>query len=249
MATIPNELTQGVLLFLFGALVTHVWNRYRARTRELLWSIQYLRVAVAADDTSFGRVDVLWNYIPVTNLYTARLEIRNHSLSDLADITINLACLDGTLILRSYGTVEGSLLAIPFTDAFSNALANPSQDNSAYVSSRRDYRIPVLNRDGKATFLLLLSRNDSLQPTVSIGCDYPVVKLQKHDPSGGFFGVPQWRAVVSGLLVSLAGILSIVWLVSSAKVAGLTGWILGVFSTALGILWIKFWRWLGRVFS
>jgi len=121
------KVVEGVFLFLFGALVDHLWNRYRGRPVLLRWTAEYVRLA-ASSDVPFAKVDVLYNNHPVTNVYLASIQLQNESNSDLQNVVVNLACLEGSRVLISEGRLAGSLQSLPFTLAFDQALTTAIQN-------------------------------------------------------------------------------------------------------------------------
>ncbi len=73
----PKEsILAGLGIFLFGALVTQLWNRYRTRLRRPRWSDSYHKVAVAGEHAYVGKIKVLYNDNPVENVYTALMVCR-----------------------------------------------------------------------------------------------------------------------------------------------------------------------------
>lgn len=244
-----SQILVGIAVFLFGALVTHLWNRYRRRLRRLRWSAEYHRLAVAAEDVAFGKVEVLYNGAPATNLHLGVIQLQNESASDLQDVVVNMACLEGSTIVVSQGALAGSLQNIPFTDEFNQALRNTEQPNLAYLTTHRDYRVPVLNRGATANFALLLHRNDALQPNVTVACDHVGVQLRRQAPAAMFWGVPLVRAQVVGLAASFITAAVLAAMLVSTWVVGLGSWALGVLVLSIGAVIIRGWRAILRLLS
>lgn len=243
---------RGAIIFLFGALVTHLWNRLRERPTLLRWTTQYVRLA-ASSDVAFAQVDVLYNGQPVTNLYLANVQLQNESNSDLQDVVVNLACLDGSRVLISEGRLAGSLQTLPFTAFFDQALTDaietPAQAIWPYLNTRRDYQIPVLNRGAVVSFILLLTRDDALQPEVQLACDHMGVRVVHQPPVWALWGIPMKHGVVTGLILGLALVLLLSRLISSPVLAGLSAWSIGVLSSLIGVGILRTWRWLVRLIA
>ncbi len=244
-----SQILVGIVVFLFGALVNHLWNRYRRRLRCLRWSAEYHRLAVAAEDVAFGKVEVLYNKAPATNLHLAAIQLQNESASDLQGVVINMACLEGSTILVSQGALAGSLQNIPFTEEFNRALSNREHPNLAYLTTHRDYRIPVLNRGATANFAVLLHRNDALQPNLTVACDHIGVQFRRQAPAAMFWGVPLVRAQIVGLVASFISAAVLAALLVSTWVVGLGSWAFGVLMLAFGAMIIKGWRSILRLLS
>ena len=244
-----TKIIVGIAVFLFGALVTHIWNRYRNRTKRLRWSAEYYRIAYAADDTYFGKVEVLYNDRPVTNLYLALIQVQNENTSDLEDVVVNIACLDGSTLLVSHGALQGSLQLLPLTDEFTNALSDIESANLEYLITRRDYKIPVLNRGAIANFTILLSRTDTLQPNLTLACDHVGVQLVQREPDVMILGVPRRQALFSGWVVTLAASIALAMLVDSKWIIAVAAWLLGLHVLNIGSVGQKCWKWIGRLLS
>ncbi len=244
-----NQILRGIVLFLFGALVTHVWNRYRSRLKPIRWSAWYFKVAVAAADPQFGTTEVRHDGHPVANVHSAFVQVENESNSDLENVVVNMACLEGSRILRSMGAVQGSLQSIPFTTNFWNWLIDPEHRFAAYVSTHSDFQIPVLNRGGKANFSFLLCRDDALEPRLTVTCDHLGIEFKQRPSAIMLWGVPQIQAVCVGLAASFICVVALVVRVHSTWVTGVVAWVLGCLASILGVGVIKIWRWCVRQLS
>ena len=244
-----NQILLGILLFLFGALVNHVWNRYRSRLKPIHWSAWYFKVAVAAADPLFGTIEVRHDGSPVANVHTASVQVENGSNSDLENVVINVACLERSRILRAMGAMQGSLQPIPFTANFWNALSDPEHRFAAYVSTHSDFQIPVLNRGAKANFSFLLSRGDALEPRLTVTCDHLGIEFKQRPSAVMLLGVPTMQAVWVGLAASFICVVALVVRVHSTWVTGFLAWVLGCCGSLLGVGVIRTWRWCGRQLS
>ena len=242
-------LLQQIALFLFGALVTHVWGKYRNRPKAVRWSASYWKVAVAAAHPQFGTVEVSYNGTQVKNVHTGWIEVENESNADLQEVVVNMACLEQSRILVSTASLGGSLQTIPFTDSFWAALSNPQPPDIQYLTTHRDYRIPVFNRGAKATFVLLLNRDDAAQPMVDVSCDHLGVQFRRRPPTVIFLGVPQEHARWTGIVLTLIGSIFLCVSLTSAWAIGLSSWALGILCLLFGALLVKLWRWIGKQLS
>jgi hypothetical protein len=247
---------QEAVLLAAGAVCNHFWARFRGRLTKLRWAVQYHRVAVSAQDAAFGTIQVLHNNRPVNNLHIAALQVQNESVRDLQDVELNIACLDGSTMLVSEGSLAGSLQQIPFTVTFNQALQqafqNPTNIPQAtlnYLVTRRDYLIRVFNRGVIANFVLLIERNDNNPPNLTVTCDHVGVRLRRHAPAVMLLGENQLHAALVGLAVGFVIILVMTWFISLKWVLGLSAWLVGCFGSVIGVLVLKCWRQLVRWFS
>lgn len=227
-----------------GAILLHLWTRFRGRMSRLFWSAQHTPMALSTEDTGFGRVQVLYNGQPTVNIHITQLLVRNTSTKDLTDVHVHLAYLEGTRILRSIGFVPGGLVALPHADGFDQQLAAALAQNATatqidYLIRNHEYRIPVLNRGSAAQFGLLVTRDDHARPTISLNVTHPGVRLEYREPGTDIFGVRRTHAQIAGLAVGVMAVTAVIALGASSLVSGLTGWLLGTFLLALGAVVAK----------
>lgn len=240
------SLIGGVALVLLGASVDHFWSRYKNRLRRVRWSAQYLRIAIASQDQQFGRVDVLYNNKPVRNLHTAVIQVENESNFDLENVNINIVCTEGSKIFAAIGMIEGALDRLPFTDQYLQAFQQTGSKEPHIFETWRAFRIPVLNRAAKVNFYLLLSRDDHVQPVVTISCVHRSVKFTQRAPSFMWWGVPYVQALVVGLFVTLALVLFLSWKVTSTWLIGFLSWLLALSVVAFGAAAVRAFRLIAR---
>lgn len=245
-----DQVIRAVILVLFGALVTHLWNRFRGKPTLLRWTDQYVRLAVSTD-AALATVEVLYNGAPVTNLYLASVQFQNESNTDLQNVIVNLACLEGSRILLSEGNLAGSLQSLPFAPAFDQALTtaiqNPAQANWAYLNTRRDYLVPVFNRGALTNFVLLLTRDDLLEPRVQLACDHVGARVIHQPAVWVLWGIPMKQGIIVGVIAGLALALAVSLNTSSPLVAALFAWLIGLTSSFIGVAILRAWRWLTRL--
>lgn len=227
-----------------GAILLHLWTRFRGRLARLFWSAQHTPMALSTEDLGFGQVQVLYNGQPTVNLHVTQVLLRNTSTKDLTDLHAHLAYLEGTRILRSIGFIPGGLEALPHADNFDQLLTTAvAQQASAaqidYLLRNHEYRIPVLNRGSAVQFGLLVTRDDHSRPTISLDVTHPGVRLEYREPGTDIFGVRRAHAQIAGLVFGSLTALAVIALGASSFVSGLTGWLLGAFLLALGALVVK----------
>jgi hypothetical protein len=243
---LKHQIIQGILIFLFGAIVTHFWSKYRTRLRPIRWSVSYFRVAVATADPQFGTVQVVHDGTPVANVHTAFIQIENESNSDLENVVVNMACLEGSCFLRSIGIIDGGLQFIPYTDAFWTMMTKQQHLNPAYAATHREFRIPVLNRGTRANFSLLLSRDDALEPSVSVSCNHLGVDFKLRPPTTLLWGVSLASGVWVGIAAALICVIALALEVHSVWIVGVTAWFLGTVESIFGVGILKLSKWFVR---
>lgn len=253
--TLATKVLVGSLLFLFGAVVTHLWTRFRGRLVTLSWTATGTRLAVRADDTGYGRVEVFYNGHPVNNLHLISVALRNESTKDLTNILVNLAFLEGSEFVISEGTLIGSLTPITIDAGFMTAwLAlsdqNPIPPEVRYYQTRRNYPIPVFNRGAVARFDILSTRSvDNNNPAVSVAVDHPGVQVKNRPPVTETLGVPDSRAQLIGILLAIAVTIAVVVRPLPAWVVGTVSLVVGLTAIILGALAVLLVRGISRILS
>lgn len=241
------------------AITSHLWRRYRDRVITLNWQVTNHRIAKAGDDKRFGKIEVLYNGVAVSNVAISTIVIENNSAKDLKDLPINITYNDGTIVRISQGAVRNSANELRFTPDFDQALTHlislkpDSPEFSellSIVSKRRDYIVPVFNRGNSLSITLLVQGPQSGQaPDVNLNTDYLGVRLQKRPPAPVLLGVPLKQSVITGLIVGLI----ICLLISFAEIPNLAtsiiSYVVGAVATFIGIVVIKFAKLMGRLLS
>lgn len=243
------ELGPKLLLLAIGALAGHLWTRFRSRRIALRWSQEHQSIAVSGEDVRFGKVEVRFNGQTVTNLYAGVVKLENESVTDLTDVVVNIAYADGTVVLVSHANLEGSLQMLPFTDTFERALVQRQPADLPYLTTRRDYRIPVFNRGARAVFVLLLRRDATNPPTGQVAVDHKGVRLRQRPAAVMYFGIPFPIARNVGLAITFAAAAAIAWWGGARWGVTLVTWLLAVLLVPIGAALIRLGRTLIRLLS
>ena len=248
---IPAALWLGV-----GAILSHLWRRHQGRMVVLRWQALHQPLAVSAQDNLFGTIEVLYNRIPVQNLVITSIEVENESNRDLTNLELNVFFQDGTVIYMAHGGVQGSANALLFTDAFSSELArlstlaegDPARPRLLqYLKSRRDFRVPVLNRGAKLTIALLVEAPLGRQPIVRLASDFPAVKLILQGPRQLWYGVDRTLAGWVGLIIGVGVVVSVDRVLSASLLVTLLAFLVGCFVATIGAYAVRTFRWVFRL--
>ncbi|MEK6245480.1 MAG: hypothetical protein AABM33_13380 [Pseudomonadota bacterium] len=257
-----NNLLQPVPLLsgaIVAAIASHMWRRYRDRLISLNWQVANHRVAQAGDNRRFGKIEVLYNGALVRNVGITTITIENGSNKDLNDLPINVYFNDGANIRMAVGAVWGSANELRFTKEFDAALERllgmkPEDPGYADLLSsltrRRDFLIPVMNRDAKISITLVVEGPPSGQlPNVNVGTDYVGVRLRKRPPVPMIFGVHLGHAVLTGIVVGAVISLAIATIEIPALALSGLSFTIGAAVTLLGVIVIRGARLVGRLLS
>ena len=178
--TILSELWQpGLAAFwvAIGAVLKHLWSRFRGRMAVITWFEQYQHLGMSAQDTRYGTLEVRFNGTPVRNLKMCHLQIDNESATDLENLQVNLVFSEGSHFLTGTASIEGTDQQFLFSQQLAETATRlmalpeaqrPNAPEATWLLSRREYLIPVLNRYTKATFALLVETAPGVDPTIQV---------------------------------------------------------------------------------
>ena len=248
----PKELVLYVALPAAGAVIGHLWTRFRSRMATLRWTAQCEPMAFATQDFGWGKVEILYDNQAVGNLHIITVRITNESQIDLQTVELHFHLDDGTFVLRSMAQVVGALEALPFAPEYAAMLATAGQREltaaEIAVWGRRSYfTVPVLNRGASIDVRFLVGRSDHITPTVALDCNHLGVRVRHEPPAEQFLGVSQTLAAWLGLAFGF-GVVVIVVRAALATWSGATAaWLAGVLGVVVGAGVIWAWRGVRRL--
>jgi len=250
----PAATTAGAIA---AALATHLWRRFRRRLVPLRWSANHQLVAGAGTDATLGTVEVRHNNVVVNHLQLVSVQLENASSIDQKDLTIQFSYVNGPRFLGGGGSLRGSLAALPWGDAFQENIdallaLNPDEVNEEYITyfnTRRDLKIPVLNRGTVADFVFLIDVPEGCVPELLASCDHVGVRLVHEPPRQILWGVPVNQALAVGLFVGIALAVVLPVFGAAGTALSLAAFGVGAFVTIIGVLVVKLGRLLVRLLS
>lgn len=237
------------------AVVSNVWRRYRNRMTILRCQIAHTPATNTAG--VLGDVKIQYGGVDAPNLYTCSITIENDSSRDLSSVTLNLAYTDGTIFLGGGGAVIGSTQLLPMAPSYFERLtANyaldataRSPEESSWLSSHRDFLIPVLNRGARVQFFFTVHGLTGATPALTASTDHLGARLVLQPPRQLFMGEPNARALSVGLFTCLIALLLLpTFTAPSWTVAWIMFW-LGAIVLLIGALMLKLGRTVTRLLS
>lgn len=239
-----------VLLLLLGGLLAQLWNRFRTRTRRFTWKAWHTQIAVAANDPNLGTVTVQHNGVPVNHVHMTTVEFTNDSNEDQKDVVLTLSFQGVGHIINSSGYVQGTIALIPFDPDYVALYAGANANLINVLNTYVVHKIPVFNRRQKATFILMVVRDDASSPVLLASCNHPGVKLE-FLPSGQLEldGIPFKLAAGTGVLLTGAVLIFTLRFQQHYHpyLDPLVGWLLGLLSAKLGAAALNTYRAVGRI--
>jgi|ERR1700687_1069758 len=238
-----------VLLLLLGGLLAQLWNRFRTRTRRFTWKVWYTPIAIATNDPHWGNITVQYNNIPANHIHVTTVELTNDRNEDQKDVALTFSFQGGIgHIVTSTGTIQGCLGVIPLDPDYLNLFQGATPQQVQALSTYVVHKIPVFNRRQRATFTLMVVRDDASSPVVLASCNHPGVKLEFLPLGLEVDGVPLNLATSAGLLVTAAVLILVLrYQRHRPYLDPLLGWLLGLFNNRLGAVTVKLWKGVGRI--
>lgn len=210
------------------------------------YNVWHNRVAVSAEDSAFGTVQVTWNDKPVTNLYISTVELRNESFRDYQDVAVKVWS-STTLLLTEQTELVGTTSVLRWTSPFSESLAiapgaDATAEQLALIHAQREFLVPTMNRGQvvRLTFLNAATTQDG--PSIWLDVVHPGVRAKFRTVAQQFMGVPQPAAALVGSLFGIVVVVLISQLVQSPAVAATLGLVYGITVLVPGALTLKAWR-------
>ena len=249
-----KELLLYVGLSVVGAIVGHLWTRFRRRITTLRWTAQYQQMAFATQDSGWGKVDILYDDRPVRNLHVITAKVTNESQIDLQSVELRFQVNEGTFVLRSSAQLTGALNVLPFAPGYGAMVAEAgkrelTEAEFALWGRRSNFLAPVINRGASVDVRFLVSRPDDATPAVILECNHLGVRVRHKPPAEQFWGVNQTFAAWLGLLFGFGVVLVIVRADLATWMGAISTWLAGAFGILVGAGLVWAWRGLRRLAS
>ncbi len=241
-----------IATFLGGALLVHLWEKFVHRISILRYTVYHQYIALSSNIPGVGLIEILHDKIPVKSLYLSMVSVANDTNRDLANVEINLACDSHSIILFSQGTNKSSGINLHFTDNFSKILSdyNPTTTDARDIAGNREYLAPVINRGDIIEFALLITNELSIFPFVSASCNHLGVKIKfQKAPRQKIFGESSAISILIGLIIGLIICYLFIYFNFSLTAGVWFSFLLGLMTSFIGLLLIKLFKFLRRLFT
>lgn len=247
MTDFNEKIIIGTITLVIGILIKHFWDKYINRITRLKYSIWHNYIGSSIEDVKFGSVKLLYNDTELRNLYASNVIIKNETGKDLNDLELNISCNPGSLILVSHGRNSNSIKELEFSDGYSEIIARNNPDDATYIYTRRDYKIPVINRGDVIEITLLTTNFNSDRPVLFVTSEHKGVKLKYYVEPIKLMGVPQTTSVFTGLVASLFLCIPLFYFISNIPLliglSLLNGWIASLY----GVIILRIYKWLQKL--
>lgn len=249
MTDFQEKIILGVITLVIGIVIKHFWDKYLNRITKLKYSIWHNYIGSSIEDVKFGSVKLLYNDNELKNLYSSNVIIKNETGKDLNDLELNISCDNQSLILVSHGKNTNSIKELEFTEEYAGIIEENNPDNSAFIYTRRDYVIPIINRGDNIQITLLTTNFENQMPHLFVSSEHKGVKLKYFIEPVKLLGVAQTTSSIIGLITSVIVCIPIFMYVNNtAAVIILTllnGWVASLY----GVIILKVKKWIKKQFE
>lgn len=228
----------------------HVWDKFINRISILRYTVFHQHIAISSNIPAIGSIEVLHNKIPVNSLYISTIYIVNDTNRDLSNIEFNLCCDSDSIILISHGNNNSSGKNIYFTDKYSKISSDSNPEVARQTLLFRDYIVPVMNRGDTIEFSLLIVNELRNYPLISVACDHIGVKIKfQKAPRQKLFGESTSLSALIGIIITIIICYFFIYYNFSLNLGVWLSFMLGLFASLIGLVIIKIFKKLRRLFT
>ena len=207
MPVLENTYFVGTVTFVLGILGAVIAQRILNKQVMLTYFVNHLKVGQTTEDEVFGSVVVTWNGNEVPNLYLSTVELTNHSVRDLENLEVT-AFSQNTRLLSERTEILGTTRSLEWTHSYREKLrVGPdgiwTETQLELLSKRREYHVPVLNRDQSVRITYHHSAVDDSNLSIWLDVVHKGVKIRYRTPQAQILGVDQPKAAVVGALIGV----------------------------------------------
>ena len=229
-----------------GAILTLLIQRILNKSGLFTYFVSHYRVGVSTDDAIFGTVRATWNNLPVANLYSSSVELRNESLKDYENVIVRVLTSD-TFLLSERTELVGTSRILEWTEGFERRVAvppgsEPTETQRSLHASEREYLIPTLNRDQRVSLTYLNAARTEQQPTIWLDILHKGVKTKFRVAQPEFLGVPRFSAARVGSVLGIVVVALVIATVETLWLAAILSFLYGLLVLLPGAASIKLWR-------
>lgn len=235
---LDNKILLSVVSAVAGGFLGNLIAVIRGRVKTLEYTVTHNPVAFSANDAVFGSIQVTWQNHNVTNLFSSRVELVNHSGLDLANLMVKTYTGD-TLLLGQRVEIVGTTLVPKFTNEFATQLqvpANqtPTQQQFDLYNHSREYVLPVFNRGQRFVMTYLTTSQNSDGPAVWLEVTHQGIRAQFRPQVPQVHGVPTKVAVALGLTLSAVVLALVSVFLIEPWAAATIAMLVGLFAQSIG---------------
>ena len=230
-----------------GAILALLTQRILKKRGLFTYFVSHNRVGVSAEDAIFGTVRATWNNVPVDNLYSSSVELRNESLTDYENVIVKVFTNNNTTLLTEGTEIVGTTRMLDWTSDFASQVAVPRGQGAtdaqrSLYAHQREYLIPTMNRGQLVRFTYLNTTSAPQQPSIWLDILHTGVKTKYRVAQPEYLGVPQFTATRVGSVLGILAVALVVASVETLWLAAVLSFLFGLLVLLPGVACIKLWR-------
>ena len=243
---LQSPLIVGIFSLVVGGILTFLIQRILNKAGLFTYYVSHYRVGVSADDAIFGTVRATWNDLPVHNLYSSSVELRNESLRDFENVIVKVFS-NNTVLLTEGTEIVGTTRILEWTTDFTQRVAvppggQPTDAQWSIYAQQREYLIPTMNRGQVVRFTYLNNTDAAQQPAIWLDILHKGVRTRFRVAQPEFLGVPQFSCALAGSGLGIAVLAFIITTVETLWLAAVLSFLYGLFVLLPGAASIKLWQ-------
>jgi len=200
-----SDAIEKFIFLVIGGVGTQILAKFRNRIAILNYSVFHQSLGASVQNPLVGSIEIKYNGHSVESLYLTSIFIENDSSKDIKDIDFNIYCDGNSRIILSQAENESNRSALHLTSDFMKLLEETKTDSTKLEQflSKRNYKIPALNRQDKVKIFMLVSNTLTQQPIVTVNCEHVGVRMKYAEVHPLFRDEPQRNCAWMGAFVTL----------------------------------------------
>ena len=230
------------LYVVIGFLLRAIFDKWKKRVAVIKYKITHQSLGASTEP-----IEILYNKIPVKNVFFSMIEIRNDSPLDIKNAVFRIKGDNNTILLSDFAFKNHPSDILLWTSDYKE-LYEDLKSNINTVMHNRAYLIPVLNRGDKLLFSLSTTTQSGQLPNIIVQSDYVGMRLKNAKIQQEIWGIPIVWATIIGWIATILLCIPITRFIDNKLIAIFIALILGWIVILLGYVIVKLFYLLLKVF-
>ena len=222
---------------LFGAILGFILSVVFDKLKKRVAIIKY-KIIHQSLGTYMKPIEILYNKIPVKNLFSSMITIKNNSPLDIKNAVFKITGDTNTVLLSDFAFKNHPSSILQWTSDYKK-LYNDFKNNIDEIMHNREYLIPVLNRGDKLLFSLSTTTQSGQLPIITVQSDYVGMRLKSAKIQQEIWGIPIIWATIIGWIATILFCIPVNTFISNKLFAIFIALILGWIVILIGYCIIK----------
>jgi hypothetical protein len=228
-----------------GVLLKSAYDRFVRRMVRLRWYPVWTQIATTMPPLG-GELKILYNGNAVTDLHHVQVTIENESSRDLENLEVDLHFRTNAEFLNSQHQLRSSKKALDLSHKWQTSvqkfISGSDPGLRPFVAKHRPIVVPVLNRGDAIEFNALIQMPPGTVNRVELTCMSKGVRAIEQKPGARFLSATPKESFVIGQIVTIATMVAIGRFLIAGPRTNIAGYLLGMFSFAIGALLVTGYR-------